>query len=642
MQADLQSLLPSLLPASLPTPLAHTAARLLGLHEAARTYRTLQSMNPAQPLDERLLTHLEVTFRASESDLERIPRTGPTLVVANHPSGILDGAVLATLLRRIRPDVRFLANEALAQIPELRGLIIPVDPFTTRASTRCNHKAIREFLDHLQQGGMAVVFPAGEVAHFQLDRLQVTDPQWRTGLARTIAMAARRQCAPAIVPIHVSGGNSLAFHAAGLLHSGLRTALLARELWNKKRAHIDVRIGKPIDAARVLAIPTDDERMRYLRWRTYLLANRNEFKPHTRVPLLTRRPRPTAQPISAGHSADDLATEVAQLPPHRKLIESGDLSVYLTPAHEMPLMLDEIGRLREITFRAAGEGTGRPRDLDPFDTYYLHLFVWNAARREIAGAYRLTGTDHATGCHTGAGRAARVPLDALYTATLFHFDQRFLRTLGPALELGRSFIRQEYQKSFAPLLLLWKGIGKFVAANPRYKRLFGPVSISNQYQSLSRELMISFLEKSATIPSWTHLVAARNAPPPPRAEALCQNIDELSDLVSDIEPNHAGVPVLLRQYLRLGGKLLAFNIDPEFSNALDGLIVVDLTRTERKLLDRYLGREEAQQFLTAHSHTSQEAPHGTLESVPHRQLDSAWHRRGDSSANLVLQVHRSA
>ncbi|MEP7363607.1 MAG: GNAT family N-acyltransferase [Acidobacteriota bacterium] len=602
MQADFQSLLPSLLPASLPAPVARAAARFLGLEEAARTYHALQSMGAAQPLEERLLTHLEVTWRASKEDLERIPRTGPALVVANHPTGILDGAVLATILRGIRPDVRFLANEALAQIPELRELIIAVDPFTTKAAARCNHRAIRELLDHLQQGGMVVVFPAGEVAHFQLGQWQVSDPQWRTGLARTLTMAARRKCAPAIVPIHVSGGNSFGFQTAGLLHSGLRTALLARELWNKKRSRIEVRIGKPIEAARVLAIPTDEERMRYLRWRTYLLANRNEFKPNTRAPLPMRRPRQTAQAIPAGPSSDELATEVASLQPHRKLIESGDFSVYLAPAREMPLLLDEIGRLREVTFRAAGEGTGRGRDLDTFDAHYLHLFVWNSSRREIAGAYRLAGSDLAGRDTAGRG--------GLYTATLFNFDHRFLHTLGPALELGRSFVRQEYQKSFAPLLLLWKGIGKYVAANPRYKRLFGPVSISNQYQSISRELMISFLEKSASIPSWKHLVSARNAPPRSQSEAFCQNIDELSDLVSDIEPDRAGVPVLLRQYLRLGGKLLGFNIDPEFSNALDGLIVVDLTRTERKLLDRYLGREEAQQFLSA-----QEAANGTLESV---------------------------
>lgn len=624
MQVDFQSFLPNLLPAFLPAPAARAAARFLGIEEAASTYRALQSMDAAQPLEERLLTHLGVNVCASKADIERIPRSGATLVIANHPSGLLDGAVLATILRRIRSDVRLLANEALARIPELRDLIIGVDPSSTKSAARRNHKALRELIDHLEHGGMAVVFPAGEVAHFQLGHLRVTDPQWRTGLARVLAVAMRRKCAPAIVPVHVSGGNSAAFQAGGLVHAGLRTAMLARELWNKRHARIDVRIGKGIDAARVLAIPTDEERMRYLRWRTYLLANRNEFKPRTRAPLLARRQNQAAEPVPAGPGSAELATEVASIQAHRKLIESGDFSVFLAPAGEIPRLLDEIGRLREITFRGAGEGTGRARDLDRFDAHYLHLFVWNSARREIAGAYRLAGTD-------------RAGLDGMYTATLFRFDDRFLRALGPALELGRSFVRQEYQKGFAPLLLLWKGIGKYVAANPRYKRLFGPVSISNEYQSLSRELMISFLEKSASIPCWTHLVSGRNAPRLPRAESFCRDLDELSDLVSDIEPNHAGIPVLLRQYLRLGGKLLGFNVDPEFSDALDGLIVVDLTHAERKLLDRYLGREEAQQFLLA-----QEANYGTLENFHYHQLGSALHRGGDSSANPVLQVQRSA
>jgi putative hemolysin len=252
------------------------------------------------------------------------------------------------------------------------------------------------------------------------------------------------------------------------------------------------------------------------------------------------------------------------------------------------------------------------------------LFVWNSARREIAGAYRLTGTD-------SSGP------DGLYTAKLFQYDRRFLHALGPALELGRSFVRQEYQKSFAPLLLLWKGIGKFVAAHPRYRCLFGPVSISNQYHSLSRELIVSFLEASASLPSWKHLVNARHAPPRTLSETHCRDFDELSELVAEIEPDRAGIPVLLRQYLRLGGKLLGFSVDAEFSNALDGLIVVDLARTERKLLDRYLGRDEAHQFLTA-----QETDHGTLENLSRHQLDSARHRRGDPAANFVFQVHRGA
>jgi len=246
----------------------------------------------------------------------------------------------------------------------------------------------------------------------------------------------------------------------------------------------------------------------------------------------------------------------------------------------------EISRLREITFRSAGEGTGNSADLDRFDAHYLHLFVWNREQNEIAGAYRLCPAD---------------VIGGLYTATLFRYRQGFLNKLGPSIELGRSFIREEYQRAFAPLLLLWKGIGRYVAANPRYKVLFGPVSISNQYHAISRELIVGYLEAHASLAGWKDLLSPQN--PPSKLIAggsRCRDVDELSEVISDIENTRTGIPVLLRQYLRLGGKLLAFNVDPEFSGALDGLILVDLTRTDPKLLERYLGKAEARNFLAHH------------------------------------------
>ena len=187
----------------------------------------------------------------------------------------------------------------------------------------------------------------------------------------------------------------------------------------------------------------------------------------------------------------------------------------------------------------------------------------------------------------------------LYTATLFKYTGDFLDKLGPALELGRSFVRPEYQRGFAPLLALWKGIGAYVARNPRYKTLFGPVSISNQYQAVSRELMVAFLERPASLHEWAGLISSRNpfkrrSSNPLPAQGL--DLEDLSDCVADLEPTRTGIPVLLRQYLKLGGKLLGFNVDPEFSDALDGLIVVDLTKTEPRLLERYLGKAEAGSF----------------------------------------------
>jgi putative hemolysin len=320
-----------------------------------------------------------------------------------------------------------------------------------------------------------------------------------------------------------------------------------------------------------------------------------------------------------------MAGEIDLLPPGALLVASGELAVYIASAGQIPTVLQEIGRLREITFRAVGEGTGKPKDLDQFDQTYLHLFVWNQARYEVVGAYRIAATDQ---------------VRSLYTATLFNLKPDFVDRLGPALELGRSFVRIEYQRAFAPLLLLWKGIGKLVATNPRCKTLFGPVSISNQYSAPARALMMSFLERYASLPSLRHLVLPRKRMRT-RKDLLATveglEVDHLATAVSDVEAGGVGMPVLLRQYLKLGGKLLSFSVDRKFSDALDGLIVVDLTQTEPKLLERYLGKKEAAQFLefqkgTNGSHSDRDRP----------KLASTTRGGSHSTANALLQVHRSA
>jgi putative hemolysin len=335
-----------------------------------------------------------------------------------------------------------------------------------------------------------------------------------------------------------------------------------------------LRIGTSITSERLHAIARSEDRLAYLEWRISLLAESAGVKT-----VSQESPEPVTNPVPV-HL---LELDVRALSPACRLAASDTLEVFLAGSREIPNVLHEIGRLRELTFRAAGEGTGRAVDLDYFDHQYFHLFVWNAAKREVVGAYRLRSTD--------GGPAS------LYTATLFQYGTEFLSRMGPALELGRSFIRAEYQRSFAPLLLLWKAIGRFVTAHPRYRTLFGPVSISNQYSVLSRELMIAFLEKREWLTDLAGLIRPRQAPSRRGAPEHCRDIDDLSDVVSDLEAGDRGVPVLLRQYLRLGGKLLGFNVDPQFSNALDGLILVDLTRTEPRLLERYLGKSEAHIFL---------------------------------------------
>lgn len=573
----LDSVIPRLLPFSVPTGWHGAIAKFLGFRAAERVCAEVPEA-PGASIEQRVLDRLAVTCRVADRDLEQVPRRGAVLVVANHPFGILEGAVLATLLKGTRPDVRFLANDLLASIPEIRDLLIPVDP----KGARSNARGLRNAIEFLAGGGCLVVFPAGEVSHYRWSERCVADSAWNTAMARMVEIVARRGVSVPTVPVYIHGGNSFLFHAAGVVHAGLRTALLVRELLNKRNRVVDVRIGSAIESRKLLEIPSAKERTEYLRWRTYLLANRAKYKTRTSLPLVAW-PAVGRAEIAGATDVALMTAEVSRLVP---LVTSGDLECYMARASEIPAVLGEIGRLREITFRGVGEGTGNAIDVDRFDAHYLHLFLWSSAKREIAGAYRLVATD-----------TTRI----LYTSTLFEYGDEFLEKLGPAIELGRSFIRVEYQRGFAPLLLLWKGIGKFVADHPRYKTLFGPVSISNRYQSISRELMVTFFERHASLRGWMKLVACRN--PLRRAKAKLPaagfDVEELSNAISDLEPDQAGIPILLRQYLRLGGKLLAFNVDPEFANALDGLILVDLTQTDRKLLERYLGKAEATRFLTA-------------------------------------------
>jgi putative hemolysin len=586
-----ESILPSIVPFPVPRRLQKLLSRVLGIDEIARVYHHLKTLKEPGSIADRLLNLLDISFLVSAADLKHMPESGSVIVVVNHPFGILDGAILASLLTKIRPDVRFLANGILTVLPELRELVAPVDPISGRSAVGKNGRGLRQVIEHLRKGGMLAIFPAGEVAHFRWRESAVVESEWNPAVARLVSIVE----AP-VVPMYISGANGMAFQIAGIAHPALRTALLARELLNKRGRRIEVHVGAPISARKLLAMPTPRQQVDYLRWRTHLLATREQFKPNTAVPLSARERLVNEEPIAGAMPAADVAAEIATLPAGCLLGRSGDLEVYLSRVIHIPNVLHELGRLREITFRAAGEGTGKRLDIDEFDAHYLHLFVWNARSHELVGAYRLAPTDVAR---------KRYGIRGLYTATLFRFGDPFLDRLGPALELGRSFIREEYQRGFAPLLLLWKGIGAFVARNPRYKILFGPVSISNRYQAVSRELMVSFLEKYALLRDWTGLVRNRralrerflkgaNRPALPNSGF---DIDDLSEVVSDIEQKQTGVPVLFRQYLKLGGKLLGFNVDPKFADTLDGLILVDLTNTDPKLLERYLGRSEARSFL---------------------------------------------
>jgi len=431
----------------------------------------------------------------------------------------------------------------------------------------------------LAQGGSLGIFPAGTVSHLHLKHGCIADPCWH----RTVAVLLRRTGATAIT-MFFEGRNSLAFQLSGLIHPRLRTALLPSEFLKRSRSRLSVRVGRPIEPHKIARYPDDRTLTEYLRFKTHMLqwregAIRPRFAP--------REPDIRLQPIRLPLPSRCLSDEVMALPATALLAAQADYRVFIANPNEIPSLLIEIGRLREQTFRAAHEGTGRPCDLDDFDQHYSHLFLWNSGRHEVVGSYRMGRVDHIFPKKGGAG---------LYTSTLFKFKPGFLQLMGPALELGRSFVRREYQGQAAPLALLWRGNGEYLVRNAECKILFGPVSISRAYAGLSRRLMVEFLSKLRGDHALGALVRPRN---PPRQRltrgerrvlaALVRNTEDVSALVSDIEVDCKGFPILLRHYLRLGASLLSFNVDEAFGDCIDGLIIVDLRATDSRLLRRYMG-----------------------------------------------------
>jgi len=362
-----------------------------------------------------------------------------------------------------------------------------------------------------------------------------------------------------------------------------------------------------------------------MRWRTYLLERRGESDQRL-VPRVIRAvfPKKTPEPIAIETPRDELIDDMRSLREEQRVEDAGEYSVYLASADQVPNVLRELGRLREITFRAAGEGTGKDLDLDGFDSYYQHLFLWNKTRRELAGAYRIGSTQEIL---------ALFGLRGLYTSTLFHYDPEFFRRIGPALELGRSFIRPEYQRLYTPLLLLWKGLAGYVARNPEAPVLFGAVSVSSEYNPASRRLLAQFLELHRREEALAPLVRPRRRCRPARDAALdgqvmnslLPDVDSISAPISDIETDRKGVPILLKQYLKVGGRLLGFNVDPSFSDTLDGLVLVDLRQTDASMLRRYMGPERAARFLEYHQPSTIANP-GTLPKTAGPSFNSPGER----------------
>ncbi|MGB0766584.1 MAG: lysophospholipid acyltransferase family protein [Phycisphaeraceae bacterium] len=551
-------------------------------------YEEIQSWkDDDRHFSDKTLTALGIEVETLAEQLERIPKEGPVVVVANHPFGGIEGLILCSMLRTIRPDSKLLANNLLSMIPDLRDSFFFVDAFEGKGAIGRNIGPTRRAMKWVRDGHLLGAFPAGEVAHLKLRKRAVVDPPWNPTTAKII-----QRTGATVVPIFFDGHNSRLFHVAGLIHPRLRTVMLPTEMLRKRNAPVTVRVGAPIARDRLARFDDPNNLNDYLRVRTYLLkpqADRDdEDQPvGDAVPVIEPTPKQT------------LVDEVADLPDDQRLLTQGEFDVFYMRKPQCPGLMRELGRLRELTFREVGEGTGLETDIDRFDDYYLQLVVWNKDKHEVVGGYRLGPTDEIL---------PEFGKDGLYTNTLFKFRKNLLQQIDPALELGRSWVALDYQRSYAPLMLLWKGIGAYLCKNPRYRRLFGPVSISAEYSSMSKHLLTAFLTLHKFLPDLAKLVSPRN--PMKRKEVrqfdrrafstVAGSMEECNELIKELEADGKPIPILLKQYLKLNGQLMGFNVDPDFGNVLDGLILIDVPSIDERVMKKYLGEETGEAYLQHH------------------------------------------
>ena len=565
-----------------PRALAAFAENLLALDQLGDIYDARpDGLNP-QDFLQYTLDALGVGLKINnEQHLEQIPREGPLLIVANHPLGGLEGIALARILLGIRPDLQVLTNELLRRIPELAPLFIGVDVLSSAAAGG-NVKGVKQVHQHLRDGGAVLLFPAGKVAALELREGRIQDRKWNRLAGQLIK---RYQCACA--PVHVNGYNSAYFYLAGLIHPRLRTVLLPRQLANKKGFTLEFTLGKPVLAQELRLLKKPKAITEYLRVSTEALANRlapapANFERHV-------------DDICPRASSEKLTSALAGLRRFR-LIEHDDFDVYCAPHDRLGIVMELIAVAREITFRAVGEGTGLTRDSDQFDPHYLHLFLWDKKNARIAGAYRVGLVDEIIREHGVKG---------LYSRSLYRYDKAFIKRLGPAIEMGRSFIHPDYQRRPDSLTLLWRGIGRVLADRPQYHTLFGSVSISREYSDLARALIADTLLTNFKASEFVPLVKPRT---PHRiahrvwSEDMLKelvNIKMLGKLIGRCDPGKA-VPVLLRHYLSLKGRMVCFNIHSDFNNSLEGLIIVDVRKTDPKTVTRFMGADGYRKFFSRH------------------------------------------
>ena len=514
-----------------------------------------------------ILDEFQIKFEIPEEDFKRLPKDGAYITISNHPLGGIDGILLLKLMLEKEPNFKIIANFLLHRIEPMKKYIMPVNPFENHKDAKSSVIGIKETLRHLSDGKPLGMFPAGEVSTYKDGKL-VVDKAWEEGAIKVI-----RKAQVPVVPIYFHAKNSRLFYLLSKIGDTLRTAKLPSELLTQKDRVIKVRVGKPISVAEQNEHKTIEEYSEFLRKKTYMLANSfNEESKLLTVPNLKMPKSP--KKIATPANQDKMVEEVAKLrETDCRLLQSKNYEVFFTKPDMIPNILHEIGRLREITFREVGEGTNESIDLDKYDNYYYHMFLWDDETKQIAGAYRMG---------LGSEIFPKYGMAGFYLNDLFRFESELHEMMQNSIEMGRAFIIKEYQQKPMPLFLLWRGIIHTTLRYPEHKFLLGGVSISNQFTDFSKSLMIEFMKSNYYDPyiaQYVHpkkefKVKLKDADKDFIFDEAEADLNKFDKIIDELEPGSLRLPVLIKKYIKQNARLVAFNVDPLFNNAIDGLMYI--------------------------------------------------------------------
>ncbi|MEQ9262492.1 MAG: GNAT family N-acyltransferase [Owenweeksia sp.] len=553
--------------------LAKPIMDILRISDINEVYQKFEELHGVEFID-AILKEFKVTFDYYEDELRRIPKEGPFITVSNHPLGGIDGIILIKLISQVRPDYKVMANFLLQKVEPLKDFLMPVNPFDDK-NIRSSFAGIKDSMEHVQAGHPLGIFPAGEVSTYKFEEGKISDKPWEEGALKMI----RKMKVP-VIPVYFKARNSAFFYLLSALHPNLRTAKLPSELLHQKSKSIRIRIGRAISVNEQNGYETLEHYSAFLRQRTYLL--RQALSPEKKLFSL-KRPE-TPKEVIAPVAPEALESELKALRASDAfLFEQKNYEVFIASARDISNVLTEIGRLREITFRAIGEGTNLPLDLDTYDYHYQHLILWDKEAKQLAGAYRLG---------MGSDIYKRYGIKGFYVTTLFRVDEYMHEVFSRSMEMGRAFITKEQQLKPLPLFLLWRGIMTVLKRHPELQYITGCASISNKFSRFSKSLMVEYLVQNHGDAGMAQHIKPRKPFKPKLKEehkdvvfkSSKDDLNKFDRLIEDLEPGDLRFPILIKKYIKQNARIVCFNVDPLFNDSLDGFMYIDINDLSKEML----------------------------------------------------------